>query len=137
MLAWISPPLNSVSSWEQRPSVPGTKTCNELELSAMLIRFPVLSPGGPAMRGRKPEGLTILAADRAELERVLHRDTSPWYQVRRARIVLGIAAGQRQEDLASQLDCDASTIWRTCQRYRRLGLAGLLTDQRQGHSGRD
>jgi transposase len=57
--------------------------------------------------------------------------------VRRARIVLGIAGGQRREVLASQLDCDESTIWRACRRYQRLGLEGLLADQRQGHSGRD
>src|ERR1043166_3614231 len=89
------------------------------------------------MRGRKPEGLRILPPDTSELERIAPCDTSPWYQVRRARIVLGIAAGQRREDLAAQLECDASTIWRTCQRYRDLGLTGLLADQRQGRSGRD
>src|SRR5271163_5296348 len=66
-----------------------------------------------------------------------HSDTLPWFRVRRARIVLGIAAGRRRELLASQLDCDESTIWRACQRYRRSGLVGLLADQRQGHSGRD
>src|SRR3954453_6902579 len=89
------------------------------------------------MRGRKPEMLTIHSPDISELERIAHSDTSPWYQVRRARIVLGIAAGQRREDLAAHLECDESTIWRTCQRYRDLGLDALLADQRQGHSGRD
>src|SRR5436190_24320049 len=89
------------------------------------------------MRGRKPESLTIPSSDVIEFERVAHRDTSPWYQVRRARIILGIASGQRQEDLASQLGCDASTVWRTCDRYLALGLGGLLADHRQGHSGRD
>src|SRR5436305_5854779 len=89
------------------------------------------------MRGRKPESLTIPSSDVGALEQLAHRDTSPWYQVRRARIILGIASGQRQEDLASQLGCDASTVWRTCQRYRNLGLGGLLADHRQGHSGRD
>jgi hypothetical protein len=89
------------------------------------------------MRGRKPEVLTIHSPDMFELERIAHSDTSPWYQVRRARIVLGIAVGQRREDLATQLECDESTIWRTCQRYWDWGLSGLLADQRQGHSGRD
>jgi hypothetical protein len=89
------------------------------------------------MRGRRPEVLTILSPDFPELERIAHSDASPWFQVRRARIVLGIAAGQRREDLATQLECDESTIWRACQRYRDLGLAGLLADRRQGHSGRD
>ena len=89
------------------------------------------------MRGRQPEVLTIRPADIAELERIAHSDMSPWYQVRRARIVLEIAAGQRREELASQLECDQSTIWRTCQRYRRGGLVRLLSDHRPGHSGRD
>ena len=89
------------------------------------------------MRGRAPEVLTILSPDVSVLERIAHSEASPWYQVRRARTVLGIAAGQRREDLAAQLECDESTIWRACQRYRDLGLAGLLTDHRQGRSGRD
>lgn len=89
------------------------------------------------MRGRKPEALSILPPDVRELERIAHCDASPWYQVRRARIVLGIAAGQRREALAAQLECDQSTIWRACQRYREVGLAGLFADYRQGHSGRD
>src|ERR1700738_4315112 len=89
------------------------------------------------MRGRKPDVLTIVSPDISELERIAHSDALPWYQVRRARIVLGIAAGQRREDLATQLECDESTIWRTCRRYRGRGLSGVLADQRQGHSGRD
>src|SRR5438309_11621844 len=89
------------------------------------------------MRGRRPNELTIRGADKPELERIAHSDALPWFQVRRARIVLGIAAGRRREVLASELSCDESTIWRTCQRYERLGLGGLLADQRQGHSGRD
>lgn len=89
------------------------------------------------MRGRTPEGLPILSLDAPELERIAHSDTAPWYQVRRARIALGIAAGQRQVDLAAQLECDEATVWRTCQRHRDLGLNGLLADQRQSHSGRD
>ena len=47
------------------------------------------------MRGRKPDVLTIVSPDISELERIAHSDALPWYQVRRARIVLGIAAGQR------------------------------------------
>jgi transposase len=89
------------------------------------------------MRGRSPDELTIRGPDQPELVRIAHSDSLPWFQVRRARIVLGIAAGRRREILASELACDESTIWRTCQRYERLGLRGLLADQRRGHSGRD
>src|SRR6516225_7762384 len=90
-----------------------------------------------SMRGRRPDALKLCGADQAELVRVAHCDTLPWFQVRRARIILGIAAGQRREVLAAELACDEATIWRTCQRYQRLGLKGLLLDQRRGHSGRD
>src|SRR5262245_21311164 len=89
------------------------------------------------MRGRKPEILTIPSPDVAELESVAHSEAAPWYQVRRARAVLGIAAGQRREDLAAQFECDESTIWRACQLYRNSGLGGLLADRRRGRSGRD
>jgi transposase len=89
------------------------------------------------MRGRRPNELTIRGADQPELERMAHSDTLPWFRVRRARIVLGIAAGRRREILADELACDESTIWRTCQRYQHLGLEGLVADQRQGHSGRE
>src|SRR5262249_35919915 len=51
-------------------------------------------------------------------------------------MVLGIVASRRCEDFASQLDCDESSFWRTCQRYRHFRLVGLLANQRQEHSGR-
>ena len=96
-----------------------------------------LALGGAAMRGRKPEGLSVPFPDEPRLQRVAHSDSLPWYQVRRARIVLGIACGLRRQDLAFRLECDPSTVYRACQLYRTSGLAGLLTDGRPGHSGRD
>lgn len=89
------------------------------------------------MRGRKPSALVIQPGDLLQLERIAHRDSLPWYQVRRARMVLGIGNGQLRESLAYCLDCAESTVWRTCRLYRVCGLAGLLDDRRIGHSGRD
>jgi len=89
------------------------------------------------MRGRKSKELAASQPDILALERVAHRDMSPWYQVRRARIILGLARGKRRTDIASQLGCDESTIWRTRERYRISGLTGLLVDNRHNHSGRD
>ena len=60
--------------------------------------------------------------------------TRPWYQVRRARILLGIADGARTQTLAFQTQCDESTVRRTCRRYERLGLSGLLESPKR--SGR-
>jgi hypothetical protein len=50
--------------------------------------------------------------------------------------VLAIAAGERRHVVADRMQCDEATVWRTCQQYEESGLAGLLTDQRQGRSGR-
>ncbi|NTU56575.1 MAG: helix-turn-helix domain-containing protein [Anaerolineales bacterium] len=60
------------------------------------------------------------------MRRIAESQTRPWYQVRRARTLLGLAAGQRVQTLAEQLHCASRTIGRTCQLYRRQGLAGLL-----------
>src|SRR3954469_17644136 len=88
------------------------------------------------MRGRRPDPLTLRAHDQPILLHLARSQTSPWFQVKRARIVLAIAAGQRTEAIALQMQCDEATVWRACQRYRRNGLASLLADGRENRSGR-
>jgi transposase len=88
------------------------------------------------MRGRKPDLLSSARPDIDRLQKTAHSDILPWYQVRRARTVLAIAAGERKEDVATPMECGAATVWRTCERYRQNGLAGLLADGRRGRSGR-
>lgn len=78
------------------------------------------------MRGRKPRPVSIAPADRPVLEQVARSDTLPWYQVRRARIVLANSRGVHNSTVAFQMQCDEATVWRTCRRYEREGLAGLL-----------
>jgi transposase len=87
------------------------------------------------MRGRRPEQLTIARQDMHTLYTVAHSDSLPWFEVRRAKIVLAIAAGERQCSVAARLECDEATVWRTCKCYRQAGLASLFTDGRQVHSG--
>lgn len=88
------------------------------------------------MRGRRPEQLTIARRDAEVLHATAHSGSLPWFQVQRAKIVLAIAAGQRQCSVAARLECDEATVWRACQRYRQGGLPGLFSDGRQGNSGR-
>ena len=45
------------------------------------------------MRGRKPRPIEIASDDLPVLQQIAHSQTRPWYQVRRARILLGIADG--------------------------------------------
>jgi transposase len=66
--------------------------------------------------------------------RVLHwiakESGLPEYQVRRARMVLAVAAGKRIFQVAAEVGCDKATIWRICRRYEHRGLSGLLADDR-------
>jgi transposase len=88
------------------------------------------------MRGRRPEKLTLARHDADALRAVAHSDSLPWFQVRRAKIVLAIAAGERRCSVAARLECDEATVWRTCERYRQDGLVSLFADGRQGRAGR-
>jgi transposase len=88
------------------------------------------------MRGRRPERLTIARRDTDALHSAAHSDSLPWFQVRRAKIVLAIATGEHQSSVAGRLECNETTVWRTCQRYRQGGLATLFADRRRGHTGR-
>jgi hypothetical protein len=83
------------------------------------------------MRGRKPEVLHLDAQDKPILERIARSQSLPWYQVRRARIVLAMAAGQRVQTVAFQMQCAPRTVHRTCGLYRREGLPGLLAAPRR------
>jgi hypothetical protein len=78
------------------------------------------------MRGRKPRPLFIPPADLTILRQVARSDSLAWSQVRRARIVLANARGVRSSTIAFQVQCDESTVWRTCRRYEQHGLTGLL-----------
>ena len=102
----------------------------------MLVRETVRLLGDRLMRGRKPCPLDLARKDRAVLQQIAHSDSLPWYQVRRARIVLASAAGESVQTIALHMQCDTATVWRTCRRYSQSGLPGLLADGRQEHSGR-
>ena len=86
------------------------------------------------MRGRKPRPIEIASDDIPALQQIARSQTRPWYQVRRARILLGIADGAQTQILAFLNHCDESTVRRTCRRYERLGLSGLLESAKR--SGR-
>ena len=89
------------------------------------------------MRGRKPRSVEIARADTMMLQHLARSHTRPWFQVRRARIVVAVAGGARTQELASEMQCDAATIWRTCRQYEATGLAGLLAyAPRSGHPER-
>jgi putative transposase len=64
--------------------------------------------------GPTPLPLTVSPTQQAVLAALLRRSSCPQALALRARIVLGAAAGQRNEPLARQLDCTPNTVrkWR-------------------------
>jgi hypothetical protein len=48
--------------------------------------------------------------------------------------VLAVAAGERVQTVASQLQCDPSTIWRVCRGYEQAGMAAVV--ERAQRAGR-
>jgi DNA-binding CsgD family transcriptional regulator len=86
------------------------------------------------MRGRKPHPVTISPSDRTILQQMARSQSLSWFQVRRARIVLEIAAGQRTQTVAWQMQCAEDTVRRTCRLFEREGMAGLV--QRPSRLGR-
>src|SRR5215831_11676498 len=89
------------------------------------------------MRGRRPRPLSIDPTDLPTLQRVARSESLPWFQVRRARIVLANAHGLPTSTVAFQMQCDEATVWRTCRRYEHGGLSGLLAPPaRPGCPGR-
>src|SRR5215207_9963798 len=78
------------------------------------------------MRGRTPQPLTVARADVPVLEHPARSQAAPWYQVRRARTVLAVAAGRRTSAVAAQVQCDVDTVRRTCRLYAARGLPGRL-----------
>ena len=85
------------------------------------------------MRGRKPRPIEVDPADVPTLQQIARSKTRPWYQVQRARILLEMADGGRTQVVASQNQCDGTTVRRICRRYERLGVPGLLAPlQRSG-----
>ena len=82
------------------------------------------------MRGRRPQPLAIAPGDEESLRRLARRQCAPWFQVRRARIVLAIAGGGRVQAIADANQCDPATVRRTCRLYRR-GFDGLLAPPRR------
>ena len=77
------------------------------------------------MRGRLPSVLSLDPADVERLHTTAHSDSLPWYQVRRARIVLARAGGQRKQVRGGAVDAEG------------MKDEGLDEDEPDGGSGSD
>ena len=78
------------------------------------------------MRGRHPRSLAIDPRDFPILQSLSRSRSLPWFQVERARILLGVANGRRIHALAFQMQCHPATVWRVCRDYEQRGLDAVL-----------
>jgi hypothetical protein len=81
------------------------------------------------MRGRKPSKFKLNSKDKTFLRKLLRNGQTPLRVARRAQILLGRDSGQhRVVSLGETFEQDPATIWRICERYRKLGLKAALYD---------
>ena len=78
------------------------------------------------MRGPKPEPVTLSEGERNDLERLVHRHSTPQQQGVRARIILAAAEGKNNSQIARELEVCVDTVrhWRT----RWIGLQAASLD---------
>jgi hypothetical protein len=60
------------------------------------------------------------------VQTIARRTSLPFFQVQRARILLGVAEGESLESVAERFQCGRRTVWRICRCYLQAGLPGLL-----------
>ncbi len=85
------------------------------------------------MPGPQPVPLSVTPAQQTVLERLLRQHTCPQALVRRTKIVLAAAEGQRNEQIARQLNCSATTVrlWRSRWAEAQAQLLAVEADQRE------
>jgi putative transposase len=85
------------------------------------------------MSGPQPVPLSVTPAQQTVLERLLRQHTCPQALVRRGKIVLAAATGQRNEQIARQLHCSPTTVrlWRFRWAEAQAHLLAVEADERE------
>ena len=82
--------------------------------------------------GRPKKPLEIAAEDREKLSMIARRPKSAQAMALRARIVLSCAQGLNNSEVAEKLHITGATVGKWRERFRQLGLDGLLDEPRVG-----
>ena len=84
------------------------------------------------MPRESPFFITLTSEQRARLEAQVHRYTSPYRDVIRAKIVLYAAAGLSNDEIAQRLDTPRQIVSKWRKRFFEEGFAGLEELPRRG-----
>lgn len=84
------------------------------------------------MPRQSPFQIALGAEDKAALEALARRYTSPYRDVIRAKIALYAAQGLRNDEIALRLDTPRQVVSKWRKRFFEQGIAGLEELPRQG-----
>ncbi len=87
------------------------------------------------MPRQSPFHITLKSEQRAALEAIARRYTSPYRDVIRAKIVLYAAQGLPNDEIAQRLDTPRQVVSKWRKRFFEQGLTGLEELPRQGRPG--
>jgi DNA-directed RNA polymerase specialized sigma24 family protein len=87
------------------------------------------------MPRQSPFVIDLGPEDKATLEAVAHRYTSPYRDVIRAKIVLYAAQGLPNDEIAQRLDTPRQVVSKWRKRFFEQGMTGLEELPRQGRPG--
>jgi len=76
--------------------------------------------------------IQLTLQQQVELDRCASSRSCTARAVERAKIILGLAAGQAKKGIAAQLGIVRQTVWRWERRFRQHGTAGLKDAPRSG-----
>jgi len=88
------------------------------------------------MPRESPYRIRLSGKERATLEAMARRYTSPYREVVRARIVLYAAEGLRNDQIAARLDTPRQIVSKWRKRFFEQRLAGLEERERRGRPAR-
>lgn len=84
------------------------------------------------MPRKSPFEIELTETERAELEAVARKYTSPYYRVMRAKVVLLAAEGMENKEIGQRLDLPRQIVSKWRKRFFEERLAGLEDRPRRG-----
>lgn len=88
------------------------------------------------MPRQSPYSITLNSGEKATLESIARKYTSPYFQVVRAKIVLMAAEGLRNDEIADQISLPRQIVSKWRKRYFEERLEGLENLPRSGRPPR-
>ena len=84
------------------------------------------------MSRKSPYTIVLSSAERAELKRISHKQTAPYYLVIRAKAILMASEGMENKTIGQNLDMPRQIVSKWRKRYYKERLEGLEDRPRSG-----